>query len=235
MKKIILFTIALTAYLNIQAQVKLALTGGVNLNSISWKDKDDTNVKTDSSDFKFNSTGQKQGFTVGLLLNIKTEENWVLETGLVYTQKGGTTKESTTLRPTNINFSRTQTFAPAYLQLPLYLMYKSESRKKYKLIMGLGGYIGTGVGGKYNSVTTLGSSTNVKLDRNAKFGTALSDDFFNTEIGVGAKIGFLMSENLAFGVNYQRSISNNIPMINRDFGSAAHNTVSFTITKYVGR
>ncbi len=234
MKKNIFTLFIISLSINSFAQVKLALTGGLNLNRIAWNDKSPALI--DSSDFTFNSTGQKQGFNIGLLVNIKTQENWVLETGLVYTQKGGTTKESTTLMPGNINFSKTQTFSPSYLQVPLYLMYKSESRKKYKLISGLGGYISTGVGGKYISLTSVGTTVlNAKADREIKFGNTASNDFAKTEIGVGAKIAFLMSENLAFGASFQRSLINNLPKDKNTNGAALFNTVGLTITKYLGK
>jgi hypothetical protein len=236
MKKILPIICLLFASNNFYAQIKLALTGGVNLNTISWKDKDNLNVQSDSSDYTYSSKGQKQGFSVGILLNIKTEENWAFETGLVYTQRGGTTKETVKLTPSNVNFSRTQTFAPSYLQVPLYLLYKPENKKKYKIMAGAGGYFGFGVGGSYNSVTNIGTViTNTKVDRKTKFGIGLADDFAKMEIGLGAKVAFLMSDNLAFGASIQRSVINNAPKIKDQNGSALYNTIGFTITKYFGR
>ncbi len=233
--KQIIFAFFILSTTTVVAQTKIAVTGGLNFNSISWKDKDGINAQADSSDFTYSSKKSKQGFNIGVLLNFHTEENWYFETGLTISKKGGQTSETTNLTPGSVPFKRSQFFSPTYLQVPLYLLYMPESNKKYKITAGIGGYFGFGVGGKYESSTNINNGPTVKVNRKAKFGIALTDDFAKIDIGVGARVGFLMNDNIMFSLGYQRSVINNAPKVKERDGSALHNVISFNLTKYIKR
>lgn len=235
MKNNILLTLILCSCTLAQAQVKLALQGGLNLNSISWKDKDDINSQSDSSDYTYSSTKGKQGFHVSLNVLIHTEENWYFETGLGVSKKGGTTQESTIINPGNKTFVRTQFFSPSYLQIPLYITYIPEIRKKYKVTASAGLYLGFGVGGKYESSTIVNNGPTVKVNRKAQFGIDLTDEFAKVEFGYGAKVGFLMSDNICFSAGLQRSFITNAPKVKEQNGSAIHNAIQLSITKFIKR
>jgi Outer membrane protein beta-barrel domain len=230
-----IFAFLICSTTTIVAQTKIALTGGLNLNTISWKDKDDINAVADTSDYTYSSKKGKQGFNLGLLVNFHTEENWYVETGLVVSKKGGQTSETTNLSPGNVAFKRTQFFSPTYLQVPLYLLYMPESNKKYKITAGIGGFFGFGVGGKYESSTNINNGATIKVNRTAKFGIALTDDFAKMDIGLGARVGFLMNDNIMFSLGYQRSVVNNAPKVKERDGRASHNVISFNLTKYIKR
>ncbi len=233
--KITILFLSLLFSIGIKAQLKVALNGGVNFNSISWKDKDDINSQSDSSDYTFSSKKGKQGFSVNILFDIHTEENWYLETGIGLSKKGGITEEQTTLLPGNIPFKKTQYFTPTYVQIPLYLVYLPENKKKYKLTAAAGLHIAFGVGGKYESNTTVNNGTLRKVSRNAKFGINSSDEFAKMELGIGTRVGFLMNDNIAFNLSYQRSFINNAPKTIERNGSALFNVIGLTITKFIKR
>jgi hypothetical protein len=233
--KIIIFTIALTFTIGVTAQTKIALNGGVNFNSISWKDKDAINAQSDSSDYTYSSKKGKQGFNVNLLIDIHTEENWYFETGIGLSKKGGITEEQTTLMPGSVAFKKTQYFSPTYLQIPFYLVYLPENKKKYKLTAAAGLHVGFGVGGKYESNTTVNNGTLRKVSRNAKFDINSTDDFAKMEFSFGARVGFLMNDNIAFNLSFQRSFVNNAPKSLERNGTALHNVIGLTITKFIKR
>jgi hypothetical protein len=234
MKHICLITLIFISTKSV-AQTKIALTGGLNLNNISWKDKDAGNAQADSSDYTYSSKKSKQGFNIGLLFDIHTEENWYFETGFVISKKGGQTSETTTLSPGSVAFKRTQFFSPTYLQIPLYLLYMQEGNRKYKITAGIGTYLAFGIGGKYESSTNVNNGPLVKVNRKAKFGIDLTDDFAKMDIGLGARVGFLMNDNIMFSLSYQRSALNNAPKVKERDGRASHSVISINLTKYIKR
>jgi hypothetical protein len=217
------------------AQTKISIQGGINLNSITWKDKDNANVQPDSSDYSYSKTSGNQGYHAGINFLFHTEENWYLETGLWVTKKGGKTEETTKLNPGNTDFKRTQLFSPAYLQIPFYLVYLPEIKKKYKITAGAGIHFGFGVGGNYESSTNINNGATVKVDRKARFGIGLTDDFMKMEIGYGAKLGFVMSDNLFFNLSFQRSLVNNTPKVNERNSSSLHNVIGLSVGKFLKR
>lgn len=235
MKHLILTLSLITTVLTSNAQVKIALTGGLNIASISWKDKDATNTLIDSADYAFGSTKSKQGFNVALLFEIHTEENFYLETGIGLSKKGGETRENIKLTPSGVQFNRTQIFSPTYLQVPAYLIYFPENKRKYKFTAGAGAQIGFGVGGRYQSTTFVGTNPKKQVDQPISYGINLNDQFAKIEIGIGAKVGFIISDNLCFGASYQRSIINNAPKTMEQLGSAIHSVIGFHITKFIKR
>jgi Outer membrane protein beta-barrel domain len=234
MRKLLLPLFTIISFTGL-AQTKIALHGGLNFNTIGWKDKDDRNTQSDSIDYTYSSKSGKQGFHVGLSFDIHTEENWYFETGLTITKKGGKTEENTKLTPSGVAFNRTQFFSPTYLQFPFYLLYMPESKKRYKVTAGIGVHLGIGVGGSYESTTTIGSNATVRVSRKAAFGIDLEDDFKPIELGMGAKVGFLMNDNIFFNLSYQRSFINNAPKTKEQFGSAVHNVIGLSIGKYIKR
>jgi hypothetical protein len=240
MKKI-LFILLTILTVQARAQVKIALTGGVNFNTISWKAKTST-VGSDTSDYAFSETGRKQGFNVGVLVNIHVAQNFFLETGLGYTQKGGTTDENLSFispgpgpGPGIVPVKRNQYFAPTYMQVPLYLLFLPEFKNKYKITGGAGLHISYGIGGQYYSNTAYSNNTNIVLERDIKFGNSTSDDVRKIEIGYGARIGFLMNDNLEFSFSAQRSFSNNVPTDKSSRGTNRFNTLGLNLVKYIKR
>ena len=235
MKYLLLLTLIIGATNTFAQKTKIAIQGGINLNSINWKDNDPTNTQSDSSDYAFTKTSGKQGFHVNLVVDIHTEENYYFETGIGITKKGGKTDETTTLQPGSVNFKRVQYFSPTYIRVPLYLVYMPEIKKKYKFTAGVGAHIAFGVGGKTEKSTTINGGAIKKQNYKAKFGVNSSDDFKSTDIGVGAKIGFIMSDNISFGASYERSIFNNAPKTIERTNNALFSTIGLSITKYIRR
>lgn len=238
MKKILFILFAILT-LQTKAQVKIALTGGINFNTMSWKANSGT-VGSDSSDYAFSETGRKQGFNVGLLVNLHVAQNFYLETGLGYTQKGGTTDENLAIispgpGPSIVPVKRNQFLAPTYIQVPLYILFLPEMKNKYKITGGAGLHISYGIGGQYYSNTAYSNNTKIVLERDIKFGNSIADDVKKIEIGYGARIGFLMNDNLEFSFSMQRSFSNNVPNEKGSRGTNRFNTIGLNLVKYIKR
>lgn len=109
------------------AQVKLGVRAGLNLTNLSQH----KNGQQVSGDFQ-------TGFHAGLTADIKINNPFFFQSGILYTTKGfknaDAVKVSTTAR---------------YVEIPLNIIYKPPIAREH-LFVGLGPYIAYGLGGKWN-------------------------------------------------------------------------------------
>lgn len=231
--KLLLLGIIVLVNLSLHSQIKLAISGGINFNNTALTNN--SNMLPDTADFNFAATGGKQGFNIGLLANIKLVQNWYIETGVSYTKKGGTTEDKALLigGGGGIPYESNTYFTPSYIQVPVYILFLPDTKQKYKFSGGAGVYLGRGIGGEFYKRSNIGATTPIATERNISFGNKITDDFAPIELGAGARVGFLIMDNLEFTVSYQFSILNNIPKDNNKNGRALFRTVGLNIIKYI--
>lgn len=129
--------IAIFSTLQLSAQdkkVTFQARGGLNLSNLTAYE-DGTNYKGKI----------KAGFNIGGIADFRLGNNFYLQTGLTLTSKGAK------LEGVMIDHGHytDETINAIYLQVPLYFMYKIElPNNSNKLNIGLGPYVGYGIGGK---------------------------------------------------------------------------------------
>lgn len=159
-----------------------------------------TNVR--SEDGFLDGSGIRTGVNVGIAAGFPVSPFTPLyfETGLTYTEKGGTGKAS----------SGKFTYRLNYLELPFVFKYKAHLAPGFSLQPYAGGYAAVGVGGKikdFHNRTAYSS-----------FSSSSSDSFRRGDAGLRFGCG-LEFHHLYFDVAYDLGLSN----ITRDGFDSAHN------------
>lgn len=115
-----------------QQKLNFAVRGGINFQNIRG---------TDAGDNKMHNK-MKNGFHAGIDLQIPLGVDFFLQPGLLYTTKG--TKLETTGNEVSLS----------YIEMPVFVVHspKVGNGLKYgRIMLGLGGYLATGVEGTYQS------------------------------------------------------------------------------------
>ena len=144
MKRGILLVVIATAMLmtaNAQG-VRFGIKGGVNISSLA-----DYEFSLSYEDAEL---GEKVGAYAGVFTQILFTPQLGLETGLYYSMLGGRDKENDYGEQYKI------TADPAYLQLPVSVIYKFNITEDFALYPSVGLYTGYGVSGKIKSVGSIG-------------------------------------------------------------------------------
>ena len=170
MKRIILLSALITlAFSSINAQgVRFGIKGGLNTSSLGEYEYSlavRENAELDN----------KAGVYAGLFTQIFFTPQLGLETGLFYSTLGGMEKEN------DHNEQYKITVNPAYLQLPLILIYKVDILEDLAIYPAVGVYGGYGLSGKIKSKGTVWEN-DVTFEKN------YFDDFAR-KLDVGGSIG----------------------------------------------
>ncbi|MBO9619290.1 MAG: PorT family protein [Niabella sp.] len=141
-KSLLLCLLALAATLQLRAQTKIWITGGVNFSGAKIK-----NIYSPGA----TSQSQKTGFHLGTFAAIPVGTHFSLEPVLEYITKG---YRYTTAVPVPgsvasapVEYVTQQDMKPAFLQLPLHFVYKPRIGQN-ALLIGAGPYFAYGTGGK---------------------------------------------------------------------------------------
>lgn len=215
MKKFLLVFAVMLLYQSSKAQtVKFGAKAGINFASISaYSNPSGSNYQ--SKDFS------------NVRLGVITEIGWpkfVLQTGLMLDGKGG---ENTYIN-TNDNTNRLKKIRLYYLEIPVNLLYKKQT-KLGTLFVGGGPYAAYGIAGGYSLSGIIFDSV-VDGSEKVAFGNDENSDFKRTDFGLNLRSEIRFLHGIGFELNYEYGFRNiatpsvyddpNIKTRNKVFGIA---------------
>ena len=183
MKKLFLVIATFTAACT-YGQTQFGFTGGATFSNYK--------VKMDGND---ESANTKPGFTLGTLVNIAVNKNFIIQPGINWVQKG--TKDEQTTSGTTEKVSLTTN----HIEVPVNCIYTSNG-----FFIGAGPSISFGVSGKFKS----SDGTN-KTDEHVKYGNTDNDDLKAFDLGINALSGYQFKSGFFIAVNYNIGLSNLLP------------------------
>ncbi|MFO7573752.1 MAG: outer membrane beta-barrel protein [Bacteroidales bacterium] len=188
-----LLTIALVLILSVplaeaqsveKGRISFGILGGVNFQNLTGQDHSGDKLANDLM------TGYHAGFNV----QIPIGPEFYLQPGLLYSLKGAK----------NTSGALTSTTKVSYIEMPLNLVYKGRLGNGF-VMLGLGPYIGYGIGGK---MITTGGEVTVETDVTFQNSVALTDPLLDTyykkfDAGGNLFAGYEMASGLFFQLNTQ--------------------------------
>lgn len=203
-KKILLFgtMLLLTALLvfpfaQMQAQARLGIKGGINFANMKYEPRDQTDGVPDANSFT--------SYHIGAVADLPLALGLSLQPGVILNSVGSRVEYNS-----DVLGKYTLTVNPVYVDIPVNLLFKPEIGPNTKLYVGLGPYIGFGVGGKatYDAETPLGDG---HADHDLEYGNDNGDDLKSTDVGGNILAGFEFGNGLLLGAQYGLSFTNNAP------------------------
>jgi hypothetical protein len=186
MKK--LFIVAMVALMaaGVNAQVKYGVKAGVNFSSFN-----------ESTAGISASTSSTTGFNAGVVAEIPAATNFVIQPGLLISQKGGKVDISS--------------IKPLYLELPVNAMYKFALGESVKFLIFAGPYLAYGIGG------TAKDGTNSQSIKYGSDGDMKAFDFgLNFGPGIEYK-NFQLTGQYSLGLANIATASSDVSAKNRGF------------------
>lgn len=173
---------------------KFGVRAGGNASTMLMKDNQNTYTSTPIP-----------GFHVGVFYNYELKNTLSFQPEIHFTTKGTVNKYSYDSGFLGVVDSKVE-LTTYYLDITLNVKSTFDLFKN-KMYVTLGPVIGIGLAGKYkNSMTLMGETTTDSGD--IKFGSnADSDDMKRLDVGIGAGVGFQIS-NAQFGINYNHGLMN---------------------------
>lgn len=181
------------------AQVRLGLTGGLNLAKLRYEPRDEFAGSPDEN--------TRASYRIGGIIDIAMSSPFAVQTGVLIMGKGGKSQFGSS------SGGYTRTMSPAYLEIPADVLFKPNITRGLRLYMGLGPYVAFGIGGKskYTGNVPAGSFTD---NHRLHFGKQADDDMKKRDIGGNALAGFEFNSGFLLGVSYGLSFTNNAPSEN---------------------
>lgn len=166
-----------------QSKTTFGVRAGVNFQNLNGEDADG-----DKYDNKI-----KTGFHVGVNAEIPLADEFFLQPGVLFSTKGAKAKEG----DGKINIS--------YIEVPVNFLYKADLGQG-KLLMGVGPYIGFGIGGK---VKGDGEDVDIKFKNDVKM-SDVDDAWYYKRIDAGGQLlfGYEFTNNLSVQLNAQLGLLN---------------------------
>jgi hypothetical protein len=196
--------------ITMQAQIGFGILGGINFQNLNGKNSSGYKLKNDLA----------PGFHVGGNIQLQVAPDFFFQPGILFTTKGANDNDA----------SPSLKYRISYLELPLNMVYKGLLGKGYFMI-GLGPYLGYGIGGKVkfdNGATSKIEFRNVVEANETSMATFLRafDAGGNIFVGYELASGIFIQLNTQLGmlkINPEdRRISNDISSIkNTGFGFSA--------------
>lgn len=211
MKKLAVIILCFTSATSF-SQLKLGIQAGYNYSQFS----DQGNNQQD-----YHLSGIST-FQIGLAIEQSLSKNIFFESGLLFIQKGGH-KEPTYF--TN-NMGSTTTTKINYLQLPLNLAYKTAISKNFKLVIGSGIYVSTGISGSEKGTDNTSGNTTINnkihftnSSAYASGSTAIKpfDLGFNINTGIEWQ-KFQFMANFSRGFGNINPLASSTKFLNQNFG-----------------
>ncbi len=202
-KKIVLFGISVLAisflilpYEKAQAQARIGIKGGINFANMKYEPQDQTEGVPDANSFT--------SYHVGLIADLPIAMGLSLQPGIMLNSKGSKFEYNSDV----VDF--TKIVNPIYIDVPVNVLFKPQLGDHTKFYVGLGPYIGFGVGGKvsYDAETPLGDAYK---DHDIEFGSDNGDDLKAVDVGGNVLAGFEFGNGLILGAQYGLSFTNNAP------------------------
>lgn len=170
-----------------QSKTTFGVRAGVNFQNLNGKDqlgeKDNGKIKT--------------GFHVGVNAEIPLADEFFVQPGVLFSTKGAKAEEG----DGKINIS--------YIEVPVNFIYKPELGDG-KLLLGVGPYIGIGVGGKLKGG---GEDVDIKFKNTVKPGDEAAMYLKRIDAGGNLLVGYEFSNKLSFQLNAQLGLTNIAPKI----------------------
>lgn len=177
---------------NIYGQVQFGIQVGINNSNVSWKDIETEAIK---------------GFNAGAIIAFGINNNFALETGLKYSQKG------------YYNGYYVYEYL-GYLDVPVQFKYSYNITDSWKLSVFAGGYIALGL--NYKAVDDL---------NNATYNYNWAESNYNRLdygpiVGMGARY-----KHIQLSVDYQFGLAN----MNETLGKLNNRTIGLSLAYYFGK
>lgn len=186
-QKLLLIVVMIGMFMGANAQkVNFGVKAGLNISSLS--EYEHPLLYEDAE------LDNKLGLYAGIFTQIYFTHRLGIETGLYYTQLGGKDKEN------DYDEQYKVTANPAYLQLPVSVIYKFDLPAKFTLYPSLGLYAGYGLSGK---IKTKGMINATDISSKVDY----FDDFAR-KFDFGGTVGLnLQYQKTVLGLGYERSFT----------------------------
>jgi hypothetical protein len=195
--KICALALSLTALVftsQAQESTTFGLRAGVGLNNLVGKDP----MGDDLEDNKL-----KFGFHIGVNAEIPIAPEFYIQPGLLFAQKGG--KDAS-------DNDNEETYNLSYLEVPINFVYK-PTLGTGKLILGVGPYVGFGIGGKIKPEEGDDVDVKFKSDLDASDLTANTAWFKRLDFGGNLLAGYEFTNKFSVQLNAQLGMANLIPKV----------------------
>lgn len=199
--------LALTAgAVTAQNKTTFGVRAGANFTNLNGKDADG-----DKSDGKM-----KVGFHVGANAEIPLADEFYLQPGVLFSTKGAKAEEGSG----KINIS--------YIEVPVNFLYKADLGQG-KLLMGVGPYVGFGIGGK---VKGDGGDADIKFKNEITPAESMTAPYFKRiDAGGNLLFGYEFANKLSFQLNAQLGLLNIEPKIEGvDMGDSKTKNTGFGVS-----
>jgi hypothetical protein len=166
------------------------IRAGVNFQNLNGEDEDGRDL-----DNKL-----KTGFHVGVNAEIPVAPEFYLQPGVLFSTKGAKSDDP----DAKVNIS--------YIEVPINFVYKPELGTG-KLILGIGPYVGIGIGGKVKPDN--GSDVDIEFKNDVDLADFLTGTLYMKRLDFGGNLlaGYEFSNKLSFQLNAQLGMSNLVPKI----------------------
>ena len=181
---------------------KIGVKVGYSLSDMLLKDDGD-NVSDELS--------AKSGFHFGPTIEFEMNDNFCIETALLFTTKGISVSESETFE--NISFTTEAELNLFYVDIPVYAKAYIDAGN-VKLYGMLGPYVGIGISGKSKMEGSIGPELYSEED-DISWGSDEDDDLKRFETGIALGLGMNLNSFL-FEVSTHMSLSNISPQSEYD-------------------
>jgi hypothetical protein len=209
--KVLLLALATTAFaLTSKAQEKttFGIRAGVNFTNLNGED-------AGGNDYE---NKMKAGFNIGVNAEIPVAPEFYLQPGLLFSTKGAKAEEG----DDKLNLS--------YLEVPINFIFK-PTLGAGKLLLGVGPYVGFGIGGKYK---TDGDDVDVKFKNDVKPSDVSATDpkifLKGLDFGGNLLVGYELSSKISVQLNAQLGMSNLEPKYNGEKSDAKTKNTGFGLS-----
>ncbi len=173
---------------NLNGQPKFGIRGGINLANVAL-----TGLELDP-DTKI-EVNPIAAFHLGGIVEFDVVDNIALQSGLLFMGKGSKIVDTYEfLGEKDVYFYK---YTPLYLQVPINVLYDSES-----FFFGAGPYFALGISGK--------ETDELSIKEDISFGSTEEDDWTPLDYGFGAQGGIKIN-GIRVGFNFDLGLSNNYP------------------------
>lgn len=172
-----------------QSPVKFGIDAGVNLSNASVGDSDGVDKKA------------KVGFQVGVVAEYEFAQDFFIQSGLSFTNKGTKLEEKNSAGKVSLSIHQ------AYLQLPVYAAYKLEVTPTMKIVFNAGPYFAFGVGGKSKLSGSITDEDFGYFEGSGKVDTFGDKGILNRfDFGLGGGVGAEFGQ-IFVGLKYELGLS----------------------------
>jgi hypothetical protein len=177
----------------VNAQIHYGVKAGINNSTMSFSgDAVTSSTRTDL-------LPTTHSYMIGGFADIPLMENVTLQPNLIITGKGVKMSEEYTEISEEVTTS--------YIEIPVYLSYKSDEIDGMKVICSAGPYLGMGMSGKIVAKDALGN----KYTHTIKWGSKSDSDLKTLDYGLSFVLGWEFKYGIQLLINYNLGLNNLAP------------------------